>query len=110
VADQLARQGLLVEEVDLREQIVAALSSSLGPDTLGTVGAEMRLVGCLVRLERLAEADRRLAHVVAVRTVELGGDDPDTVRALSWSAMVADRLGRGAAGSEAARDAVDDRP
>ena len=49
VADQLARQDRRAEEADQREQIVAALGSSLGPDTLNTVAAEMRLAGCLVR-------------------------------------------------------------
>ncbi len=68
VADQLSRQDRFAEEADQREEIVAALGSSLGPDALSTVAAEMRLVGCLVRLERFEEADRVLAHVVAVRT------------------------------------------
>jgi hypothetical protein len=94
VADQLARQDRFAEEADLREEIVAALGSSLGPDTLSTASAEMRLVGCLVRLKRFEDADRVLAHVVAVRTLELGRDDPDTVKAMSWSAIVAGRLGR----------------
>lgn len=67
VAAQLARQDRFAEEADLREQIVAALGSSLGPDTLSTASAEMRLVGCLVRLERFEDADRVLAHVVAGR-------------------------------------------
>jgi hypothetical protein len=31
---------------------------------------------------------------VAVRTLELGQDDPDTVKAMSWSAMVVGGLGR----------------
>jgi hypothetical protein len=71
----------------------------------------MRLAGCQVRSARLADADRLLAHVVAVRTVELGEDDPDTVRALSWRANVAERLGRsGDAGSLPAEGALDDVP
>ncbi len=111
VAEQLARQDRFAEEEDLREQIVAALRSTLGPDTLGTASAEMRLAGCQVRSARLEDADRLLAHVVAVRTVELGEDDPDTVRALSWRANVAERLGRpGDAGSLPAGGALDDVP
>jgi hypothetical protein len=107
VADQLSRQDRFAEEADQREEIVAALGSSLGPDTLSTVAAEMRLVGCLVRLEHFEEADRVLVHVVAVRTRELGAGDPETVRAMHWSAIVAGRLGRAGNGSGPAADAAD---
>ena len=107
VADQLARQDRFAEEVDLRQQVVAALCSSLGPDTLSTASAEMRLVGCLVRSERFEDAARVLAHVVAVRTAELGRDDPDTVRAMSWNAVVAGRLGRPDDAGNLPADAVD---
>ena len=107
VADQLSRQDRFAEEADQREEIVAALGSSLGPDTLSTVAAEMRLVGCLVRLEHFEEADRVLAHVVAVRTQRARCRRPRHRQGDDWSAIVAGRLGRAGSGSGPAADAAD---
>jgi hypothetical protein len=89
VADQLARQDRTAEEVELREQVVLQLRTSLGPENVGTASAEMKLAGCLVKLQRFEEADLLLAHVVAVRTNELGPDNPDTLRAIEWREVAA---------------------
>jgi hypothetical protein len=89
VADQLAIMDRFGEEIELREQIVVRLGSSVGPDSLSAASAEMKLAGCLVQLERFNEVDGLLAHVVAVRSRELGPDDPDTLRAVAWRDMAA---------------------
>ncbi len=93
VADQLAKQARLAEEEVVREQIVAGLRNNLGPDNISTAAAEMRLAACLVALERYDEAGRLLTHVVDVRTLELGPDDPETLRAIALRSNVEDRLG-----------------
>jgi hypothetical protein len=91
VANQLARQDRGAEELDLRTQIVAGLRT-LDPENLNTASAEMRLAACLVKVERYGDADPLLRHVVALRTAQLGQDDPETLKAVSASAMVASRL------------------
>src|ERR1700728_2366183 len=77
VANQLAKQGRVAEEVVLREQIVAGLRNNVGPEHDFTLNAEWNLAMCLTTLERPEDAEPLLAHVVAGRAVALGQDDPE---------------------------------
>jgi tetratricopeptide (TPR) repeat protein len=94
VADQLAGQDRVAEEVLLREQIVTSLRQSLGPEHASTLNAESKLATCLINLERFEEAQLLLSHVVAGKALALGEDDPETLVAMAWSAIAAKRLGR----------------
>jgi eukaryotic-like serine/threonine-protein kinase len=94
VANQLSRQGRVDEEVDIRVQLVAALRNNLGVDDDATVNAELKLATCLITLERPADAETLLDHVVTGRSRAHGEDDPQTLAAVAWQASVAKRLGR----------------
>jgi hypothetical protein len=92
VADQLDWQGRTAEEVDLREEIVTALRSNLGPEHLGTARGEVKLGSCLITLERYAEAEPLLSHAVEVMTSTLAEDDPEVVITMRLRAQVARSL------------------
>ena len=94
VAHQLSRQNRVGEESAVREQILERLRKNVGPEDGATLNAEFRLATCLLALERPEDADPLLAHVVAVRSLALGEDDPLTLGAKAWSASVAKRAGR----------------
>jgi len=94
VANQLAGQDRVVEEVVIRQQIVAGLRTNLGPEHESTLSAEWKLATCLMTVERPEDAEPLLAHVVAGRTLALGQDDPQTLVAIAWKASVAKKLGR----------------
>jgi Tetratricopeptide repeat len=78
----------------LREQILSALRESVGPEDGATLNAEFKLATCLLALERPKDADPLLAHIVAVRSVALGENDPQTLIAIAWRASVARKVGR----------------
>jgi hypothetical protein len=92
VANLLAKKGQVGEEVEMREQIVGGLRRTLGPENLGTASAEMQLAKGLITMERYEEAAPLVAHVVALRTLELGPEDPETEVAMNLSSDVMDRL------------------
>lgn len=94
VANQLAFQGRVDEEVPHRTHIVDALRKSEGLEDEATLNAELKLATCLISLDRPDEAEPLLAHVVAGRTSALGGADPQTLAAVAWSATVAKKRGR----------------
>jgi hypothetical protein len=94
VANQLARQDRVAEEVVLRQQIVDGLRHNLGPEDDSILNAEWKLATCLTVLERPEDAEPLLAHVVAARTLALGENAPETLVAMAWSANVAKKLGR----------------
>jgi eukaryotic-like serine/threonine-protein kinase len=94
VANQLARQDRVAEEVIYREQIADGLRTSVGAEHDATLSAEWKLAMCLTTLERPEEAEPLLRHVVAGRAAALGPDDPQTLTAMAWSARVAKRLAK----------------
>jgi tetratricopeptide (TPR) repeat protein len=93
LAEQLAKQGRNLEEAVLREQMVAAIRTSLGPEHDSTLNAELKLATCLLTLEQAEDATPLLAHVVASRTNRHGRDDAATLAAMAWSATAARQLG-----------------
>jgi tetratricopeptide (TPR) repeat protein len=94
VGNQLARQGRVVEEVDIREKMVEALRHNVGGEDDATLNAELKLATCLITLERPRDAEPLLAHVVTGRALALGDDDPQTLAAVAWQASVSKKLGR----------------
>jgi tetratricopeptide (TPR) repeat protein len=93
VADQLARQRRGAEESVVREQVVAALRSTVGPEHESTLNAEVQLARCQSGLGQPEAARPLLAHVVAGRTLVIGPHAPETLTALAWSAAVAKQSG-----------------
>jgi tetratricopeptide (TPR) repeat protein len=94
VAEKLCELDRPQEEVQFREEHLAACRRNIGLDEVGTASAEIRLAMCLFKLERYDDADRLLPHVITVRTSALGEDDPNTIQAINLQSNVANKLGR----------------
>jgi thioredoxin-like negative regulator of GroEL len=68
VADELRQQSRFSEELILREQVLEAVQRNLGPGDEEGIKAGMDLANCLLALNRIDDAERLFAGIIAEAT------------------------------------------
>jgi tetratricopeptide (TPR) repeat protein len=79
IADLLVADGKYREAEKLFRTIIAARSSSLGPEHPDTLDSRHRLIYALTRQTRFAEAEREARDVLKLREKVLGPEHTDTL-------------------------------